>query len=157
MSAKSNIATFTRPNDTTAYGANDLVANSTTNTQVAALELSFGDLFGSLRRLRLTTSNATITNGSFLIWLFAADPSGAVTNGDNGALAGLSFSTYKLLGAPVPITLSGAMGGVGGIGMATLDRGVMDMPKTAYALIQATAAYTPAAQETFSLRAELWL
>lgn len=157
MSAKSNTATFTRPNDTTAYAANDLVANNTTAASVAALSLSFGDLSGSLRRIRLTTSNATITNGSFLIWLFGADPSGAVTNGDNGALAGLSFSTYQLLGAPIALSLSGAMGGVGGVGATVLDRGVLDLPKTSYALIQATAAYVPAANETFSLRAELWV
>lgn len=156
MGAKSNTASFTRPSDTTPYGANDLVANSTTAGSVAALSLGWGDLHGSLRRLRLTTSNATITNGSFLVWLFGADPSGAVSAGDNSALAGLSFSTYDLLGAPIAITLTAAMGSVGGIGIATLDRGIMDVPERVYALIQATAAYTPASGEVFSLRGELW-
>lgn len=156
MGHKSNLATFTRPSNTTAYAPGDLVANSVTNTAVTALSLTWGgSISGSLRRLILRTSNATITNGNFHAWLFGADPSGAVTNGDNDPIAGLNLTTYKLI-TPAPINLYAAMTGVGGYGEATYDRDLIQLPQTVYALLEARAAYTPASAETFSMQAELW-
>lgn len=157
MGLKSNLATFTRPADTTAYAAGDLVANSTTAASVAALSILWGGgkLNGSLARIRLSTSNATITNGNFQLWVFAADPSAAPTNGDNGALAGLSFSTYSLLHV-APINLSASMSGVGGWGEATYDRDLIHVPGQIYCLLEARAAYTPASAEVFSLQIETW-
>lgn len=158
MGVKSNLATFTRPGNTTAYAAGDLVANSATANQVAAMSLQWGGgkLNGSLSRLRLSTTNATITNGSFHIWLFANDPSLLVTNGDNGALAGLSFSTYGLVHVAA-VTLTASMGGVGGWGEVTYDPpGKLNVPGQLYALIEARAAYVPADSEVFSLQAEIY-
>lgn len=156
MGHKSNLASFTRPSNTTPYSIGDLVANTTTANQVAALSLNWGgSLSGSLRRLMLSTNNATITNGNFHVWLFAADPSTAPTNGDNSALAGLSFATYKLL-TPAPVNLYASMSGIGGYGEATYDRDLIQLPQTVYALLEARAAYVPASAEVFSLQAELW-
>lgn len=153
----SNIATFTRPNDTTAYAVGDLVANSTTAGSVTPLSINWGgSLSGSIRRLILRTSNATITNGNFHLWLYAADPTGQNTNGDNGAIAGVSPTTYKLI-TVAPISLYGSMSGVGGYGESTYERGLVNAPQTIYAFLEARAPYTPAAQEVFSFQGELWV
>lgn len=153
MGAKTS-SNFTRPNDTTAYAAGDLVANSTTAGSVTALSWTYG-FAGSLRRVILRTSNATITNGTFDLWLFSANPSGAPTNGDNGALAGLSFTTYPVL-AVVPLVLTSSMGSVGGRGHATYDHNLIEFGAgTIYGLLEARAAYTPAANEVFTVELEL--
>lgn len=155
MGVKSNLATFTRPADTTAYAAGDLVANSTTANQVAAISQTWGNLNGSLARIRLSTTNATITNGNFNLWFFRVDPSLLPTNGDNDALAGLSFVTYGLIHV-APINLYASMSGHGGWGEATYDPNLIHVPAQVYCLLEARAAYTPASGEIFSVQTEVW-
>lgn len=151
MGVKSS-ANFTRPSNTTPYAAGDLVANSATANLVAAMTLRWG-FAGSLRRFELRTSNATITNGNFKIWLFNSDPSALPTNGDNGALAGLTLSTVI---AVVPIDLDDSMSGQGGRGEAYYDQGLIETGAgTIYALLEAAGAYVPASAEVFTLTAEL--
>lgn len=155
MGVKSNLASFTRPSNTTAYAAGDLVANDTTANLVAAMSLNWGgSLSGNLRRIMMRTSNATIALGNFHVWLFRVDPSALVTNGDNGALAGLSFTTYGLIHV-APVNLYASMSGVGGWGESTYDPGLAELPQTVYALLEARAAYVPASAEVFSLQIEV--
>lgn len=155
MGVKSNLATFTRPANTTQYSIGDLVANSATANQVTDIQLKWGNLNGSLARIRLSTNNATITNGQFFLWLFRATVAALPTNGDNGALAGLDFETYGLIHV-APINLYASMGSVGGWGEATYDPNLIHIPATVYCLLEARAAYTPASGEIFSVQAETW-
>src|SRR5436305_14342879 len=80
-------ASFTRPNDTTAYASGDLVANSTTAGSVAPLAFPLGNSYGvgqfRMVRARLTKSGTGVTNASFRVHLYGAQPTPA--NGDNGA------------------------------------------------------------------------
>lgn len=93
-------ASFTRPADTTAYAAGDIVANSTTASAVNWLD--FGHQDGVLERLWIRKSTAGLTGASFRLWLWgvplldvpnatnAVRPT--INSGDNAAI---SFSTWK--------------------------------------------------------------
>lgn len=136
---------FARPADTTAYAANDLVANSTTAGNVEPLVfVTTNSSGGFLRSLRITHSDPDATNSTFRVWLLSALPT--VTNGDNGALAGAVAST--VLGT-VEVTVDENMGGQCSHGWTGVDDREIYVGETFYALIEATAAYTPASGETF--------
>lgn len=143
-------ASFTRPNNTTAYADHDLVANDATAGSVVVPSVNFGGVGGYLRRARLLTSNPTITNGSFLLWLLSA--TSTVANGDNGALGGVAAA--KVLDHRA-ITLSGAIASVGGFGQVAIPAGEVWLTGEVFLLLQAKAAYTPAAQEVFTIDLEI--
>lgn len=138
---------FSRPANTTAYAAGDLVANDATAGNVTPLKFQVGDKGGLLAGVRLEKSDTGVTNADFSVHLFAVEPT--VANGDNGAfsvdvadkLADIDLDTmvagtddaYALLNAgatALPISLA--------------------LPGTVvYGLIEADGAYTPASSETF--------
>jgi hypothetical protein len=149
---------FTRPNDTTAYGSGDLVANSTTAADVVPMSWPVGDndsnRSGMIRRVRMWSSDNDTTLASFRVHFYANPPS--VTNGDNGALA-VTLTNHDYLGY-ADITLdrtinnSDAFGsGVPGVGSEINFAKV----STLYALIEARAAYVPAANEVLSVVPEI--
>lgn len=78
---------LTRPNDTTAYAQNDLIASSTTAGSIVVPQLVLPRLgLNSLRALALYSSLTTGGSAAtFLIELWDAAPT--FTNGDNGAYA----------------------------------------------------------------------
>jgi hypothetical protein len=151
-------ASFTRPNDTTAYASGDLVANSTTAATVTRSSLSVSRLADSLiriRRVRLKKSGAVITNASFRVHFYRTDP-GVPAGGDNAAW---STAESGYLGS-IDVTIDKAFtDGAKGFGAATAGAEVIAQPgvglQTIFALIEARAAYTPAAQEIFTLEAEI--
>jgi hypothetical protein len=150
-------ASFTRPNDTTAYASGDLVANSTTAGQVVPMSLAAGKLSGgsgTIKRAQLSKSGTTPTNAQFRVHFYSASPTPA--NGDNGAWSTSGAANY--LGS---MTLAAAMARVFSDGCAdTLvpDAGseINFTGQTVYALIEARAAYTPGASEVFTLTLEVW-
>lgn len=147
---------FTRPADTTAYAAGDLVANSTTAGSVVPLTLrGFGqnDQDGiMIRKVRLWKTGTSTTNASFRVHLFRSSPT--VANGDNGAFSSSGVSSYV---ESFDVTIAqaftdGASGfGVPSVGSEAAERIVQNNSQTLYALIEARAAYTPSSGETFSL------
>lgn len=158
-------ASFTRPANTTAYAAGDLVANDATAggglvvvPTVSLLRLSQGlRVSGGW----LEKSGATVTNAAFLVHLF----SGAIpvpTKGDNEALA-----------ASQVYATSGGNAYRGSLSFAAADWKVFSDRSVCFGiplvtsrtqillgaspaelelafLIEANAAYTPASAETFS-------
>src|SRR6476646_2848263 len=82
-------AGLTRPNDTTAYAAGDLVANATTAGAVVPLQIELGNIAAvghgmtRITRARLTKSGTSPTNANFRIHLYEA--AFVPQNGDNGA------------------------------------------------------------------------
>lgn len=147
---------MTRPADTTAYAAGDLVANSTTAGSVVPLVFTGGGTPLRLRRARMLSSNSTVTNKNYFLFLFSTSPT--VTNGDNGAMAVTAANHGTLLavlgstaalstgGGSVNIfyPLDGAAGAVNGW-IPTYITG------TCYGLLRANAAYTPSSAETFDV------
>lgn len=150
-------ASFSRPADTTAYAAGDLVANSITAGSVVPMELACARRpggTGQVVRVRLRKSGAVLTNASFRVHFYRTAPTPA--NGDNGAWLTNGALTY--LGA-FDITMDRAFtDGATGTGVP-LTGPVMVFAADAaltslFALIEARAAYTPASGETFTVAVE---
>jgi hypothetical protein len=143
-------ATMTRPNDTTAYTANDAVANSTTAGSVTPFSFTMSDVNDDLvtiERLRLITTDTGAAGKALRMWLFRASPT--VGSGDNAA-----FSNPR---ATFIGSLSGTMrtfsDGSGGIFVPDEGSRIITLPtsgaKTVFGLLQVLEALTPVAQSTW--------
>lgn len=141
-------ANFTRPNDTTAYGAGDLVANNTTAGSVAMMDFAFPDDVW-LRRVRIHKSGAAVSNASFGLWLHT-DSAVTFANGDNGALSTSGLAIADII-ERFDVTVDAGATGLGALGHLVFDRGLYRIPAQTYGFLEATAAYTPAAQEVFTV------
>jgi hypothetical protein len=151
-------ANFTRPADTTAYAAGDLVANSTTAGSVVPLSFTnavrtAGDCL-RIERVRIEKSSTSLTNAAFRLHLFEASPTPTV--GDNGVFnsAGTLATNNMLNHAgtfPVTMVWSGSDGAMG-IGVPTTGSGATASPTSGtslFGLLEVTGAYTPASGEVF--------
>jgi hypothetical protein len=151
-------ANFTRPSDTTAYASGDLVANSTTAGSVVAMTLTIARVAAGsamLRRLKLHKSGTSVTNASFRVHLFRADPS-TVTNGDNGAFSVSGVADY--LGAWDVIVDRAFTDGAAGFGVPLYGSEQtikLESGTDVFALIEARSAYTPASAEVFTITADV--
>lgn len=147
---------FTRPANTTAYTADDLVANhgtagSVVVPHVAAARFPGGN--GAIKGVQVTKSDPTLTNAAFRVHFFTAAPT--VTNGDNGAFAPTNGHAKGYLGH-VDVTLDEAIGDAG-MGRAAADLQFDTVAPNAdlYMLLEAKGAYTPASAEVFTIELEL--
>jgi hypothetical protein len=153
-------ATFTRPADTTAYTAGDLIANSVTAGAVVPMQFTLGNSFPQsqfrLTRVRLVKSSTTIgALAAFRLHLFENSP--VCTNGDNGAW--LTDNAAHWLGNidVAASTMQAFSDGATGIGAAVagselLIRTYKQTP--IFGLLAALAAYVPTSGETFTLTLE---
>lgn len=146
-------ANFTRPNNTTAYSNLQLIANNTVAASVVLPSFQLGELH-YLERILITKSTTSLTNASVRAIVFNANPT--FTNGDGGALAGnfvaniiATFSgTFYLAasdGAHCALQPDSATGSAGAGYFPMLMQGKI------WIALQATAGYTPGAQEVFTL------
>jgi hypothetical protein len=151
-------APFTRPNDTTAYASGDLVANSVTAASVVPITLTVASAIDALfriRRVRLKKSGVVITNASFRVHFYRNTP-GVPAGGDNAAW---STAEAGYLGS-IDVTVDKAFtDGAKGFASATIGAEIIAQPTsgaaTIFALLEARGAYTPAAQEIFTIEAEI--
>lgn len=149
------MAAFTRPNDTTAYASGDLVANSTTAGSVTAITLAGPTPLRQayiVRRVRFQKSTTSTTNASFRLHLYSTTPT--VSNGDNAAW--LSPGTLYLGSMDVTVDKVFSDCAVG-YGVPTAGSEVIVQPGDLtglYGLVEARAAYTPGAQEVFTVTVE---
>lgn len=152
-------AGFARPNDTTAYTANDLVGSNTSqaaanSTEVPNAVASPGDAI-RIERVVLRKSAISLTNASFRIHIFDRLPTWV--NGDNGAGGTIgALKVEDLAGhcgyADITMDRAADTGKVGAYGEAVLTTPITVAPiagTSFWYAVQATAAYTPAAQEAF--------
>jgi len=151
-------ASFARPNDTLAYASGDLVANSTTAGAVVPMQIPLGQIAAvghgltRITRARLTKSGNGIANASFRVHLYEAIPTPA--NGDNGA-----WSTDKAANWLGNIDITSMLAftdGATGTGSATAgsEMFLRLASGTIFALLEARGAYTPIANEVFTLTLE---
>jgi len=146
---------FTRPANTTAYAAGDLIANSTTAGSVVPLRFTvpIGNGRGLIiREVHIHKSGTTITNADFTVRFYGASPT--VANGDNGAWSS-DISEYIGtidVGAMLGYTDGGHV--VNPVG-PTLAPTHVTRSGTIYALLEANAAYTPESGEVFTVEIEL--
>jgi len=144
--------TTTRPANTTAYVAGQLLANSTTAGSVTYPTIAAAranDQAGTILRLRLKKTGTTLTNGIFRVHLYNSQPT--VTNGDGATWL---TTTAGYVGA-FDVTMTQAFSDSAmGIGVPSSGSGVAFAPATGtqnlYYLIEARAAYTPASAEVFT-------
>lgn len=157
-------ANLTRPNDATAYASGDLIANSTVAGSVVPLTFADAVRAGGeavrIERARLRKSGTSLVNASFRVLIMRGLPTLSV--GDNGVLDNanvLAISDISDYVGAFDITMDkAAANGARGVGVPTVGAGITVVPAaggtTLYALIQATAAYTPVSGETFTLTLE---
>lgn len=150
-------AGFTRPADTTAYAANDLVANSTTPGSVTPLTFAMPGLRGGigakLVSARILKSAASATLATFALHFFGRAQ--VVTAGDNGAFQVVNGTDYLGSLAADMATLGSthfSAGGLWKLFQPTLPL-PLDLPAgNVYAYLVAGAAYVPASAETFAVQ-----
>lgn len=158
-------ANFTRPANTTAYAAGNLVANSTTAGSVTpmswtAARVNAGNFY--VRRFRMTLSSKSITNTSFRLHLFTVTPA-TITNGDGGAFNVTTANEFCTMDALVSATdpLNWEAGADVSIGYGVPGKGnecnavAAGGTTTVFGLLEARAAYTPASGETITVIPEI--
>jgi hypothetical protein len=152
MSLISATSSFTRPNDTTAYAANDLVANNTTAGSVTPLSFQFNSGNGRSFKIvgcRINKNNATVTNANFHLRLYGTSPT--VTGGDNAAWVS---STSNYIGKIDPAIMEAFSDGgsiSGNVGAGSELYTYLPSGNIIYGLLVADAAYTPTANEVFTV------
>lgn len=151
-------AVYTRPSDTTAYAANDLVSNNTTAGLVVvqsftATRVAAGSV--SIPKIVLLSNHTTGLSGiGFAARLWSAAPT--YTNGDNGAYA-VATGAANFLGKYTGTFEQFADGAVaelipvaGSFGAFKLASG-----SVIYVDLQTLAVFTPQSEKTFTLVPQL--
>ncbi len=148
---------FTRPNNTTAYASGQLVANSVTAGAVVPMAFTVGgnSMPGQFRlsRIRLFKSGTSATNAQFRLHLYGDPPS--VANGDGGAWSTSGAASY--LGSIDVGSMKAFTDGCADVGddAAGSEHWIrLDGGATYYGLLEARAAYTPIANEQFTVTPE---
>jgi len=154
-------ASFTRPNDTTAYTAGDLIANSTTAGSVVPMSFALGGNnnpgLTRITRARMSKTSTTVTAASFRLHLYQTSPT--VTNGDNGAFTSNQAANYL---GNINIDMTTTPGakfsdGANGQGAAAAGSEMqlrLASGTTIFGLIEAIGAYVPTALEVFTVTLE---
>ena len=157
-------ATFTRPNDTTAYAAGDQVNNNTAAASVVPMSWTDacpfdGGIVPPFRFIgaRIRKTGTGTTNPSFRLHLYSAIPTIA-TNGDNSPFTNVTGRTNWLAALSATHVVAHADGCV--IHAVPTENGAYPIWQmgaqtarfTVYGMLEAAAAYTPAAQEVFGVR-----
>lgn len=147
-------SSFTRPADTSIYAANDLVANSTTNTSVVPLKfyVGYGQTF-KVFKAGIKLNSSTNTNAKFNLHLYNLSPT--VTNGDNGVW----LSTQSGYQGFIAVDCTGQAFSDNSFGIGTYVNTSVEVPLVivadqnyfVYGLLQATAAYTPTSAEVLTV------
>jgi hypothetical protein len=142
---------ITRPANTTAYTAGDVVNDNSTTTFAFANAARIAAGSGSVFGCRMILNSTTTANATFRLWLFNASP-GALT--DNAAYS----LTYAQRGSRIgyfdlaaPIVGSDCVEIIGTSGQS-IPMG-FDLPSgtTLYGVLTATAAYVPTSGETIDI------
>lgn len=148
---------FTRPANTTAYASGQLVANSTTAGSVVPIPCAVARKnagTGVITGVRLSKSNASLTNASFRVHLFKTSPT--TTAGDGANIASAVNGVASVALGYVDVTMDQAYSD-GAKGFTAIQAKAFDAAASSqniYALIEARGAYTPASGETLTLALE---
>jgi hypothetical protein len=155
-------ASITRPADTTAYAAGDAVSNSTSApTAISAADVvDVNGGSGRIVEIALETNNATVTNGTFRVYVFNTS---FTPNNDNAASDKVHANRAYLQGyADLPLlTADGASAGsavtrvnesvAGGDDGVPMHFVCASGDNDLYIVLVATGAYTPASGQVFDI------
>lgn len=149
-------ASFTRPANTTAYTAEDAVNDNTSTPHILTFTSSENTLLAGqdliIKSLKVTTDNATVTNGSFRLYL--CKESQTIT-ADNTPQTLLYSNRANRIGY-IDFTLaSGGTGSDCGEAVITGETIPFRLSSNAfYGYLVAKAAYAPTSGQNFSLEIE---
>lgn len=149
-------ASFTRPNDTTAYAANDVVSNSTSASTLLTLSGlgRYAGAGGYIFRLALLTDKKSITP-RFRVHLYnASTPTVAADNVAMKSLyadAGLRLGTVDLDAMTTPADTTNSTLSLTQHNTIMLPYVCAAADTALYALLETLDAFTPAAQQAFTL------
>jgi hypothetical protein len=153
-------ASFTRPADTTAYAAGDLIANNTTAGSVTPMSFDGATLGGNgVGGTGRITDLILIKSGTAAVRVRAhfLKTSHAVTNGDNGALIFTSLDPDNYIGF-MDVSFTGTDDGVGSGGNLVAKSYdpplsyVLASDDTIYVFLEALSAWTPTSSGTLGAR-----
>lgn len=157
-------ASFTRPANTTAYATGQLVSNSTTPASCVPMAFTLDNCFpvGQFRltRARVVKSGTVITNATFRLHLYQAQP--VVQAGSGDGATWLTDSSAKWLGNIDISSMLPFSDGAAGTGSCPAGSEMMiralaangGAPPAIYGLLAALGAYTPASAEVFTVTIE---
>lgn len=147
----STVDSFAKSSGTTAYTAGDVVGPATTPAvqNLANVVAAVGGA-GAIKLVKITTNNATVTNGNFRVYFYTVAPTAIA---DNSPFTLLWADRAKLVGKVDITLLSEGSGSDAACGHASVDIPfVCDAADTdLYAVIVAEGAYTPASGQSFQL------
>lgn len=154
--------TFTRPANTTAYAAGNLIANSTTAGSVVPMSWTLGssniNFPCTIKRATIRTGSTTISGFKFNLNLWSAAPT--VANGDGGALSATGSTNFIGWIQCDGTTNPGAIFSDGAVAFGAMTDGAeanFQLPSgnTIYGLLSATGAYTPVSADTIKVTLDL--
>ncbi len=150
-------SSFSRPANTTAYGAADVVADNTTAGDVTPLKFKLPSMSaGRILRAGLYKSDGSdVANASFNLHLFSEAPT--LDNGDNGAYGVDDLQNF--IGTIAIDLSSGAEAEADAGAKKWADEGnivfqchsATNTGKELYGFLEVLGAYTPASAETFEV------
>lgn len=151
---------LTRANDTTTYSSNVLVASSkSTTSSPTAIQIGTStSSTGTITSLKLLKNGSTTANATFVVWLYSGSPKATVK--DNGVYIGPFASDIPLyLGNATCVTPNSTNDGTVQIyfdcALSNPNSGAtlpfVTSNGSVYAMIEVTAAYSPAANEVFTV------
>jgi len=145
-------ASFTRPANTTAYAAGDVVNGDGVLVPVTVAGAARRDGgSGVIEYVALETNNVTVTNGTFRVHFFNASHA---TAADNAAFASLHANRAAYVGfADLTILVADSASATGA--QTQVDVNIPFVCASddddLYAVVVATGAYTPASGQVFQL------
>lgn len=143
-------ASYTRPNDTTAYAANDIISDSTatpTNLTIATGLTSGSSAIITCARIRVDISAIPAGMGGFRVALFGSEPTAI---NDNAAFDLIDADKAKLLDIidiDTPIDLGSRLYGT----TKNINSHIQLTDANLYAQLITKNAYTPSAQDVFTI------
>lgn len=133
---------FNRPGDTTAYTANDAVADNTTAGSVTKQQFTIPRSCGRIIRVKIRKSDQTVATPTIRAWFF--DVTFTPGAGDNATFAAPLQDSIGFV--DVAVTNAGSDDALGWTNC--------DIPiaaATAFCVLQTLSAFTPANAETFTI------
>lgn len=162
MSVLRASASFTRPNDTTAYTSGDLVANNTAAGSALAMTFKWFGLGPqralSIRNGVITATGTGVANKALRLHLFNTAPT-FTSAGDNGAIATVLVGSANWIGAIDVTAMVAGSDGSFGVGAPLFGSEILfqipgptsgDGAASLFGILEARGAYAPTAQEVFT-------
>jgi len=149
-------STLTRPANTTAYAANQLIASNVTAGSIVVPSFAIANAAGGaiIPRVRITTNATTGWGTTLTLTLWSAAPT--YTNGDGGTYAVATGGANRLAQFSCPLTQYGdAASGECQITVNNFAVVKLASGTSVFWDLQATAAATPISGQTFNVAAEV--